>query len=70
MKQAPFSSVVVTNEVGDSLVPDYPLGRVFRDLAGQSNQLLAEQADEVFLVVCGIPVKLREAAWRPAGGSR
>ncbi|MNB75704.1 Bifunctional adenosylcobalamin biosynthesis protein CobP [compost metagenome] len=70
LKQAPFSSVVVTNEVGDSLVPDYPLGRVFRDLAGQSNQLLAEQADEVFLVVCGMPVNLREAAWRPAGGSR
>ncbi|MBY9078150.1 bifunctional adenosylcobinamide kinase/adenosylcobinamide-phosphate guanylyltransferase [Paenibacillus sp. HN-1] len=70
LKQAPFSSVVVTNEVGDSLVPDYPLGRVFRDIAGQANQLMAEHADEVFLVVCGLPVNLREAAWRPAGGSQ
>ncbi|MFD1773107.1 bifunctional adenosylcobinamide kinase/adenosylcobinamide-phosphate guanylyltransferase [Paenibacillus rhizophilus] len=67
LKQAPFSSVLVTNEVGDSLVPEYPLGRVYRDLAGQVNQALAEQADEVYLVVCGIPLNLREAAWRSGG---
>ncbi|MDT3428926.1 adenosylcobinamide kinase/adenosylcobinamide-phosphate guanylyltransferase [Paenibacillus forsythiae] len=67
LKQAPFPAVLVTNEVGDSLVPEYPLGRVYRDLAGQVNQALAEQADEVFLVVCGIPVNLREAAWRSGG---
>jgi adenosylcobinamide kinase/adenosylcobinamide-phosphate guanylyltransferase len=64
VKEAPFSTIFVTNEVGDSLVPDYPLGRVFRDLAGRANQALAAKADEVFLVVCGIPLNLRELAWQ------
>jgi adenosylcobinamide kinase/adenosylcobinamide-phosphate guanylyltransferase len=64
LKESPFSTILVTNEVGDSLVPEYPLGRVFRDLSGQANQALAAKADEVFLVVCGIPMNLRELAWR------
>lgn len=56
--------ILVTNEVGDSLVPEYPLGRVFRDLAGRVNQILAQHAEEVYLTVCGIPVSLRAlSAW-------
>lgn len=65
LKTAPFPSVLVTNEVGHSLVPEYPLGRVYRDLAGRVNQALANYADDVFYVVCGIPVNLRQMAWRP-----
>lgn len=56
--------VIVTNEVGDGLVPEYPLGRLFRDLAGWMNQRMAEQADHVFLVTAGIPIELKRARYR------
>jgi adenosylcobinamide kinase/adenosylcobinamide-phosphate guanylyltransferase len=57
--------IVVTNEVGMGIVPIYPLGRVYRDLLGWANQRVARAADQVYLVVCGIPVELKalEAAW-------
>jgi adenosylcobinamide kinase/adenosylcobinamide-phosphate guanylyltransferase len=57
--------VIVTNEVGMGIVPAYPLGRVYRDLLGWSNQWIASAADEVYMVICGIPVELREleATW-------
>jgi alpha-ribazole phosphatase len=47
--------VVVSNEVGWGLVPPYPLGRAYRDLLGRANQALAETADEVILLIAGIP---------------
>jgi len=52
--------VVVTNEVGYGLVPPYPLGRAFRDLLGSANQTLASRADEVYLLVAGIPVEVKK----------
>lgn len=52
--------VVVTNEVGCGLVPPYPLGRAFRDLVGRANQSLASRADEVYLLVAGIPVAVKK----------
>lgn len=51
--------VMVTNEVGGGIVPETPLGRRFRDLAGWVNQLVAAAADEVLLVACGLPLRLK-----------
>lgn len=51
--------ILVSNEVGMGLVPDYPLGRFFRDLAGRVNRMIAAEADEVYLVVSGIPMRLK-----------
>lgn len=51
--------VMVTNEVGCGLVPDYKLGRIYRDLAGFVNQYTATLCDEVYLVACGLPLKLK-----------
>lgn len=51
---------IVSNEVGMGLVPPYPLGRVYRDVLGRANQHLAERADEVVLLVAGIPWLLRK----------
>lgn len=50
--------VIVSNEVGMGLVPPYPLGRIYRDLLGKANRQLAAFADEVYLLVAGIPVPI------------
>jgi len=54
--------VAVTNEVGYGIVPISPLSRFFRDCAGRVNQRLAAAADAVYLVVSGIPVRIKGAA--------
>lgn len=56
--------VLVTNEVGYGLVPEYKLGRQFRDLSGMMNQRLAREAEQVFLVTAGIPVELKSRQFR------
>ncbi|GAV22010.1 bifunctional adenosylcobinamide kinase/adenosylcobinamide-phosphate guanylyltransferase [Carboxydothermus pertinax] len=51
--------IFVTNEVGSGIVPDNPLARKFRDVAGLVNQVFAKYCDEVYLTVAGIPVKIK-----------
>ncbi len=50
---------LVSNEVGMGLVPEYPLGRIFRDLLGRVNQKVAARADNVYFLVSGIPMCLK-----------
>ena len=51
--------VLVSNEVGLGIVPDNPLARRFRDLAGILNQRMAQAADEVYFMASGIPVRIK-----------
>ena len=51
--------VLVTNEVGLGIVPDNALARRFRDAAGLLNQMIARAADEVELVVAGLPMRVK-----------
>jgi adenosylcobinamide kinase / adenosylcobinamide-phosphate guanylyltransferase len=51
--------VLVSNEVGMGIVPPYPLGRVFRDALGRLNQAAASACDEVYLLVAGLPLRLK-----------
>lgn len=51
--------IVVSNEVGLGIVPDNPLARKFRDLAGMMNQKAARLADEVYFLAAGIPLKMK-----------
>ncbi len=51
--------IVISNEVGMGLVPPYPLGRAYRDLLGRANQLLAQSAGRVHLLVAGIPLIIK-----------
>jgi adenosylcobinamide kinase/adenosylcobinamide-phosphate guanylyltransferase len=59
MRTRPVDLIVVSNEVGLGLVPPYKLGRVFRDSLGRVNQRLAAAADEVVLMVAGLPMRLK-----------
>ncbi len=52
--------VVVSNEVGLSLVPDNRLGRLYRDLLGRGNQKVAAEADTVYLMVAGLPLMVKQ----------
>lgn len=52
-------TIIVSNELGMGLVPADPLSRYYRDIAGRANQAIAAAADEVFLVVSGISVKIK-----------
>ena len=51
--------IVVSNEVGMGLVPEYPLGRQFRDALGRANQLVARASTQAFFLVSGIPLRLK-----------
>jgi adenosylcobinamide kinase/adenosylcobinamide-phosphate guanylyltransferase len=51
--------IVVTNEVGWGVVPQTALGRRFRDCAGRANEAIARAADEVYLTVSGIPLRIK-----------
>ena len=51
-------TIIVSNEVGDGLVPPYALGRAYRDLLGRVNQQVSRAAQQAYLVVAGRPVLL------------
>jgi adenosylcobinamide kinase / adenosylcobinamide-phosphate guanylyltransferase len=61
LPQLDFHVVLVTNEVGWGIVPDNPLARQFRDLAGWANQQIATVATEVILMVAGIPMVVKKS---------
>lgn len=50
---------IVTNEVGFSLIPATKSSRLFTDTIGRINKAIASSANDVFLVCCGIPVKIK-----------
>jgi adenosylcobinamide kinase/adenosylcobinamide-phosphate guanylyltransferase len=56
---ASWQTIIVSNEVGAGIVPKYKLARNFRDITGKANQMVAKSADEVFLLVAGLPLKIK-----------
>ena len=59
LRRTPTSIVLVSNEVGSGVVPAYPSGRQFRDLLGELNQKVAAIADNVVLMIAGLPLALK-----------
>ena len=62
MRRTSAAFIVVSGEVGLSLVPPEPLGRRFQDLLGLANQRVAAAADRVYLIVAGIPTEIKGPA--------
>lgn len=59
LRGAGVSVFVVSNEVGTGIVPANKMARRFRDLAGRLNAQMAELADEAYLCVAGLPLKIK-----------
>ena len=59
IKKSQCPIVLVSNEVGQGIVPENKLARQFRDLVGYVNQAVAGCVDEVIWTVAGIPVKIK-----------
>lgn len=59
VKKEDKNLILVSNEVGSSLVPEHHISRVFRDIQGRINQKVADISDSAYLVVSGLPVKLK-----------
>jgi adenosylcobinamide kinase/adenosylcobinamide-phosphate guanylyltransferase len=54
--------ILVSNEVGLGIIPADSVSRLYRDLLGRANQALAARADEVYLLVAGIPVAIKRSS--------
>jgi adenosylcobinamide kinase / adenosylcobinamide-phosphate guanylyltransferase len=61
LASAPCDVVLVSNEVGSGVVPAYAAGRRYRDALGELNQRIAAVADDVLLLVAGLPLALKGA---------
>ena len=59
MKISNATFIIVTNEVGLGIVPDNDLARLYRDVLGRANQILAQFATDVYLMVAGIPLQIK-----------
>lgn len=57
--QSPAALIVISNEVGQGIVPVNPLARRFRDEAGWMHQKVAAAADRAVMVVAGLPMVLK-----------
>ncbi len=57
--ELPSKVVIVSNEIGLGIVPENALSRLYRDIVGRANQLVASSAENVYFVISGIPLKIK-----------
>lgn len=60
--EATANVIIVSNEVGWGIVPADPLSRLYRDVLGRTNQIMASYADEAYITIAGMPVELKALA--------
>ena len=61
IKKTKADIIIVTNEVGLGIIPGDSISRLYRDLLGQANQMLADGVDEVYMMIAGIPVTVKKS---------
>lgn len=61
MRKTEATFWIVTNEIGWGVVPPTKLGRLYREWLGKVNQAVAKEADQVFLTVSGISLKIKDS---------
>jgi adenosylcobinamide kinase/adenosylcobinamide-phosphate guanylyltransferase len=59
IKSTAADYIIVSNEVGLGLVPDNKLARDYRDILGKVNQVMAQNADDIYFMISGIPQKIK-----------
>ncbi len=59
-KAHPGTVIFVTNEIGMGLIPENALSRLYRDLVGRCNQIIAEASMRVVLLVSGQPIEIKQ----------
>lgn len=59
VKKTNLYFVIVSNEIGMGIVPENKLSRIYGDFVGRANQLIGKYSEEVYLVVSGIPMKVK-----------
>jgi adenosylcobinamide kinase/adenosylcobinamide-phosphate guanylyltransferase len=59
VKSAGPRFIIVSNEVGLGIVPENDLARLYRDLLGKANQVVAARVDEVYFMAAGLPLKIK-----------
>lgn len=60
IKNTKANFIIVTNEVGLGIIPGDKVSRLYRDMLGKANRMLAEKVDEVYLMIAGIPVCIKK----------
>lgn len=58
-------AVIVTNEVGWGTIPENALARRYNRFLGGANRLIASRMDEVYLVVSGVPLRIKSRGTTP-----
>ena len=61
LKKIKAHAIIVSNEVGMGIVPENKLARQFRDIVGKVNQVMVEKSDEVFFMISGLPLKIKNS---------
>lgn len=57
--------IIVSNEVGMGVVPEYPQARLYRDLTGWANQIMARKADHAYFLISGMALDIKELHIKP-----
>ncbi|MBN1692159.1 MAG: bifunctional adenosylcobinamide kinase/adenosylcobinamide-phosphate guanylyltransferase [Dehalococcoidales bacterium] len=64
IKKTKADFIIVTNEVGLGIIPGDRISRLYRDLLGKANRMLAEHVNEVYFMVAGIPLAVKKNCYR------